>query len=459
MVQPINYGAVLAPTSPLDPDAFMRGAQGGQVLVQNMQNRQIAQAQAEQAQAQAMKAQTDARLAIEAARAKAQADAERKAALAKLSQPGTPLAEFGRVAVIYPEISEQIKRSQDMLTDAERQTKFTVGARALALHEAGMTEEAAALLEEESARNEASGRPEEAKSYSLNAQAMRKAPTQARSVIATFLASADPEKFAQIEADISSNPATVAKREAEAGIATVQELSEGETRQADIDFKKAQTAKIRAETAAMVRAMNAAKDPTAPPRPLETDERKSVNEAAKEAVALGAKAENLDSLAAKIEADAKAKGTWQKASDAAMSMMDPTGLGKMAERKIRTFMGTEDQETELYNEFERFKASGVVEALPQGAASDNDISMIRAGFPGANANDAYKAKWLRAYASVTKDIQRVKRAETIWQSANQGGGLGPAQRDFILDGKPVRAGQSFVDFVAKPRKDSRFKSQ
>ena len=92
MVQPINYGAVLAPTSPLDPDAFMRGAQGGQVLVQNMQNRQIAQAQAEQAQAMAMKAQTDARLAIEAARAKAQADAERKAALAKLSQPGTPLA-------------------------------------------------------------------------------------------------------------------------------------------------------------------------------------------------------------------------------------------------------------------------------------------------------------------------------------------------------------------------------
>lgn len=459
MVQPINYGALLAPTTPLDPDAFLRGAQGGQVIAQNMQNRQVAQAQSEQARAMQIKAQTDARLAIEAAAKKAEQDAKRAADLQLLRQPGTSLSEFARVTALYPEISEPLKRSFDMLSEAEKKTKFEVGARALSAVESGDSELAAKLLEDEAARNEASGRMEDARTYRLNAEGIRKAPTDARAVIATFVSAADPERFAQVQADLASNPAIVAKREAEAGIATVQELSEGKSREADIEKTKAETAKIRAETAAMVKAMNAAKDPTAPPKPLETDERKSVNEAAKEAVMLGAKAESLESLASKIEADAIEKGTWQVAGDAAMSMMDPTGIGKMVERKVRTFMGTEDQETSLYNEFERFKASGIVEALPQGAASDNDIAMIKAGFPGANANDAYKADWLRAYARVTKDIQRVKRAETIWQSANQGGGLGPAQRDFVLDGKPVRAGMSFVDFVAKPRKDSRFKSQ
>lgn len=440
MVQPYNYGALLAPTTPLDGDAFLRGAQSGQVLVQNAQNRQIAQAQAQEAQVKAQ-------IAIQQAREKAEYERRKAADLAKLAAPGTPLSEFARTTALYPEISEQLKRSYDMLSDAEKKTKYEVGARALALVEAGDNEAAAALLEEEAERNKVSGREEDARTYGLNAQALRKVPTQARALIGTFMASADPEKFAQIEADIRSNPAVVTKREAEADKSTIESLALGKEKEAETDYKKAMTAKIRAETAGLYRALNEARGDAG--KPLETDERKSVNEAAKEAVTLGAKAEGLRNLASRIEREAKAKGTWQKAGDVAVDIMDFTGLGRAAERKIRTWTGNENEDTILYNEFERFKASGIVDALPTGAASDNDIKLIKAGFPGANANDAYKAKWLNAYANVTEDIRRVKRAETLWQSANQGGGLGPAQRAFVIDGKKVKPGMSFVDFVAK----------
>jgi hypothetical protein len=456
MVQPINYGAVLAPTSPLDPDAFMRGAQGGQVLVQNMQNRQIAQAQAEQAQAQAMKAQTDARLAIEAAQAKAQADAERKAALAKLSQPGTPLAEFGRVAVIYPEISEQIKRSQDMLTDAEKQTKFTVGARALSALETGNGEAAAALLEEEAARNEASGRNEDARSYRLNAEAIRKAPEQARAVLATYLAGADPQNFAKIEADIRANPATVEKIEADAGKATVQALAEGQVIDAEIGLKRAQAAKYRADIAIDARRMNLDEKKAQADwnkmmmeaaqagagAPLETDERKAVSEAAKEAVVLNGSADATEALAAKM-AGAANRG-------------ESSGIRGGLVRKWETFIGNESEMTQLRNEANQFITKGVVDSLPAGAASENDVSMVKAGFPGENADTAYVAKWLKAYANVKRSAAKVKRAESIWTSANQGGGLGPARRAFTLDGKQVNPGDSFVDFVAPPKAASKF---
>lgn len=456
MVQPINYGALLAPTTPLDPDAFLRGAQGGQVIAQNMQNRQVAQAQSEQARAMQMKAQTDARLAIEAAAKKAEYERQKQADLALLRNPKTPLTEFGRVAVLYPENSEQIKRSQEGISDAEKAAKFEFGSRVLALHEAGMTEEAAQMLEREAARNEVKGMSEQARALGLHAQGMRKDPTQVRTFIASYLASADPEKFAQTEADIASNPAVVAKREAEAGRATVQELAEGQMLDADIGLKRAQAAKYRADIAIDARRMNLDEKKAQADwnkmmqeaaqagagAPLETDERKAVGEAAKEAVVLNGSADGIRILADKMRKQAAAGG--------------PSGVRGGLVRKWETFVGNESETTQLRNEFNRFTAQGVVEALPPGAASDRDIGMVRAGFPGENADAAYVASWLDSYERVKRAAAKVKRAESIWLSANQGGSLGPARRAFVLDGKQVNPGDTFVDFVAPPKAASKF---
>lgn len=450
MVQPINYGALLAPTTPLDPSAFLQGAQAGQVIAGNIQNRQVAEAQMAQAQVQA-------RLAQEAARAKAEADAARKADLARLADPSTPLADFARVTAKYPEISEGLKRSYDMLTDAEKQTKYAVGARALSAVEAGDTETAAALLEEEAARNEASGRTDDARTYRLNAEGVRKVPTQARALIATFLASTDPEKFAKIEADIRSNPATVAKADAEAFKAEVQSLAEGQQIEAELNLKRAQTAKLRSDIANdakrvgldakrleldWMKAMREAAQAAGGALPLETDERKAVGDAAKEAVVLNGSADATETLAAKMS-DAAARG-------------EASGIRGGLMRKWETFIGNESEMTQLRNEANQFITKGVVDALPAGAASENDVRMVKAGFPGENADTAYVSKWLKSYANVKRAAAKVKRAESIWISANQGGGLGPAKRAFVLDGKQVNPGDSFVDFVAVPKARSKF---
>lgn len=451
MVQPINYGAFLAPTTPLDGSAFLQGAQAGQVIAGNLQQRQVAEAQSAALQQQA-------RIAQEQARAKAEADARRQADLAKLSQPTTSLTEFARISSLYPEISEGLKRSYDMLSAAERETKYTVGARALSALESGNGEVAAKILEEEAARNEASGRVDDARTYRLNAEAITKAPEKARAVIATFLAATDPEKFAKIEADIRSNPATVQKAEADAFKAEVQSLAEGQQIEADLGLKRAQAAKFRSDIAIDARRMNLDEKKAQAEWnkmmmeaaqagagvPLETDERKAVGEAAKEAVVLNGSADSTAVLANKMR-DLAARG-------------ESSGVRGALVRKWETFIGNESETTQLRNEANQFIAKGIVDSLPAGAASDNDIRMVKSGFPSENADAGYVANWLDSYARVKRAAAKVKRAESVWIAANQGGSLGPARRAFVVDGRQVNPGDTFVDFVAtpQPQQKSRF---
>lgn len=444
MVQPINYGALLATPTPLDGSAFLHGAQAGQVIAGNLQNRQVAEAQSAALQQQA-------RIAQEQARAKAEADARRQADLAKLSQPTTSLTEFARISAQYPDISEGLKRSYDMLSAAERETKYTVGARALSALESGNGEVAAKILEEEAARNEASGRVDDARTYRLNAEAITKAPEKARAVIATFLAATDPEKFAKVEADIRSNPATVQKAEADADKALVQSMAEGKKIATELALTQAQTFKLYKDAERDAAMLGLERDKLALMQlkaqqeamalaggaPLETDERKAVGEAANVAIKEAAGANRVEALAVRMRDLAAKEGA--------------SGVAARAKRTFQEFIGSEDESTALRKEFESFINQGVVDNLPPGAASEKDVSMVRAGFPGAGASAEYAANWLESYARVKRDVAKVKRAESMWIAANQGGSIGPARRAFVIDGKQVNPGDNFVDFVAAPK--------
>jgi hypothetical protein len=451
MVQPYNYGALLAPTTPLDGSAFLQGAQAGQVIAGNLQQRQVAEAQSAALQQQA-------RIAQEQARAKAERDAARNAALAQLTKPGSRREDFARVAIEFPEIQEQLQKSVAMMSDAERATKYEVGARVLSAIEAGRPEIAYGVLEAEAKRNEVSGRPDEAVAFRQRIEDLKADAPGARARIGVWLAATDPEKFAKIEADIRSNPATVQKAEADADKALMQSMAEGKKIATELALTQAQTFKLYKDAERDAAMLGIERDKLALMQlkaqqeamalaggaPLETDERKAVGEAANVAIKEGAGADRVAALAVRMRDLARKEGA--------------SGVVARATRTFQEFFGSEDESTALRKEFESFINQGVVDNLPPGAASENDVAMVRAGFPGAGASAEYAANWLDSYARVKRDVAKVKRAESMWIAANQGGSIGPARRSFVIDGRQVNPGDNFVDFVAtpQPQQKSRF---
>lgn len=175
----------------------------------------------------AMRAQQDARAEAEKA---ALAKAKMNADLAALSQNPTTDA-IGRMSLKYPQLSEQFKRSFDILDPAQKQTKLEHASQVYAAINSGKLDVAQKILNDQAAALRNSGNEKDAKAAEIMATLVRDHPEMAKTSAGLILSAAvGPDKFAATYGAVGGEkraqeqaPAALRKVTAEAGGAESEE--------------------------------------------------------------------------------------------------------------------------------------------------------------------------------------------------------------------------------------------
>jgi hypothetical protein len=169
-MQPNDYTSAFA-NIPSPNDSFMKGVQNGAALQQLQAQRQ--QQAAAQQQAQQMNSD-----------------------LAALSQNPTSEA-IGKMSIKYPHLSEQFKRSFDILDPVQKQARLSQAGQVYAALHSGAPDVAQRLLKEQAAAARNSGLEQEAKEAETMASLIEAHPEFAKTSAGLMISAAmGPEKFA-----------------------------------------------------------------------------------------------------------------------------------------------------------------------------------------------------------------------------------------------------------------------
>jgi hypothetical protein len=127
----------------------------------------------------------------------AQAQAQLQADLSQLGTNPTP-AGLAQLMVKYPSMSEQFKRTYDVLSAEQQRSRVNQASQVYAALEAGHPDMAQRILKEQAVAYRNSGMEREAKTLDDLAEMVRLSPETARTSTGLFLASAmGPEKFTE----------------------------------------------------------------------------------------------------------------------------------------------------------------------------------------------------------------------------------------------------------------------
>lgn len=212
-----------------DPSqAVMGGMQNTLALSNVMSQRNLAEQQAMQVQ-QAREQQ-----------------AAMQAELGELSKNPSPAA-LSSMMVKYPQLSEQFKRTHDVLSTEEQKAKVSTVMPIYAALESGNTEIATRLLEENATALENSGKPEEAKTARVMLEIAKTRPDALKASSGMFLAHAmGPEKFTETFTKMGGESRAVAEEGRKVEKAPF-ELSEAQSKatKAAVDAKFAESNAVK----------------------------------------------------------------------------------------------------------------------------------------------------------------------------------------------------------------------
>ena len=131
--------------------------------------------------------------------------------LARLSaNPSAGAEDYSNMMNKYPQLSEQIKRSYDVLSEGKKQTAVTEAGQVHSSINAGRKDIALKILEDKKTAAINSGDEEEAKKADVMIQLIKTNSGAARTSAAMFLATTDPDKIS----DILSKVQTTEREEA-----------------------------------------------------------------------------------------------------------------------------------------------------------------------------------------------------------------------------------------------------
>lgn len=166
----------------------------------------------------------------------AAAQAQLQADLSQLGTNPTP-AGLAQLMVKYPSMSEQFKRTYDVLDSEQQKSRVSQASQVYAALESGQPEMAQRILQEQATAYRNSGMEREAKTLDDLAEMARLSPETARTSTGLFLASAmGPEKFTETFTKLQSE-----RREAELQPSQLTE-SQAKARQAAVkaDFAESE---------------------------------------------------------------------------------------------------------------------------------------------------------------------------------------------------------------------------
>jgi flagellar basal body rod protein FlgC len=306
------------------------------------------------------------------------------------------------------------------------------------------------------------GQEETAKHLRILAQNIRTNPGGSALQLSTYLLAADPEQFGKISDNIANAESTAVEAKAKAGQAQAeQKIKEATAKYADdqafanLGYTNEQIKSLRNQTAIAAKRLQLDREEfnqrVEEAKQAREDKRAEMPDAIRKAV----DAAVIDGTAATMQAeeiDAIAEG-WEEYDRP--GNLSSSGARAAANEAIKSFFGSQDNVSALRKRTDALVNKLVVTNLPPGAASENDVKMVKGGFPDQYAPPEEKAAFLRSLSKVQKAVAQQKAIEADYQSQNFG--LTNAKRDLVIDGVAVPAGTPYraasaMVFKAKKKK-------
>ena len=357
------------------------------------------------------------------------------------------LQNVSQLSIAFPEISEQLGRSFNMLQPAQQQAKLQTAIPVYAAAENGRYDVAANLLEQHAAALRNSGQTDEADSTQQMADMFRNNPGQAHTLAGLTLSAAlGPDKFQSTfsalpaaQTGFGSVDANVQKAGAEANTASA-------TAAAAPGKLAAETAQINSNIANQAGRLNLDYDTLRTQTQLKLQELQQqygkppdsvvpvINDAMTNAAASEQGANRYLDLANRIDAAGLGHGLAGSAADV-----------------FAKATGTENGAQALKQEYARIvnnQALSQVKDALGGRVTDTDMKVAMGPVPDPNSDPSVVSAYLRGNAKLMQLAAAQAQSKGEWLAqVGQAGSLGRAPKDITVMGTQVPAGSNYADFA------------
>ena len=380
-----------------------------------------------------------------------QAQLQMQQDLAKLAtNPDAGAQDYASMMVRYPQLSEHFKRSWDVLSADQQQSKLSQATQVYSALQTGNNDVAVDLLNKQAQAYRNAGKDQPAKDAETMAKLIQMRPDVAKTSAALGLSAIlGPDKFATTFATLGDQqraqelqPGKVALGNAEATIKQAEARNTPQRLALESQLKGAQIRDIDSNIATRAGQLGLDRD-------------KLQSEVEMKLYELGQKNNQLDDGAKKIINDSTVGAV--AATQASGQMLDlATRLEKQgggygafstASEWLKGATGNQDVVTQIRQEYARIRNNQALKMLPPGPASDKDIAMAMQGFPKETADAATMASFLRGMAKLNQYTAATENAKSEW--VNAVGHLGKPKQDINVGGVNVPAGTTFADFASK----------
>lgn len=328
------------------------------------------------------------------------------------------------LTALPPQSAEQLRKHYEGMGAERRQETIGFGGQMFSLIMSGRTDLAKELATTRGAAARNAGDQANADLMDRVAQLVEVNPAAARDLLAVSIGATEEGRRA-IDSVFAARGAPTAERTAVAGArqaeatATTTEAQAGvapEAAAAEAARKRAEVEKIYAEISDKQ-------------GEIPESARTIVNQSADALFAARSRAQNAASLSERF------RNAWQ----------DGNGLFTRAGDALGDAFGSQSEQRQVRQDFERLRTSEIVKNLPPGPATDRDIEIISRGFPPPTADVETIKAFLSSVERVAKYDEAYQDARGQWAAAN--GQLGPSRRDFTIDGIQVPRGTTFANFA------------
>lgn len=394
------------------------------------------------------------------------------------SLASNPTAEnYTKVMTMYPQLSENLKRSYETMTDGAKRMAVNTATQGALLLDANDADGAKALFESRAKAFENAGDIDQANAYKAVAKMAIANPEQAKlSALMIAGQGLEGDQFAEFFGKMGKErrDQQLFPTELKQANANVQKTY------ADIGQTQAQTGLVQQQTATEQQntAIKKAEAENAPEYySLRNDQVDAEISKIKSDERLGMLNYELDSD--KLDADLEwryeeldRKGTTldgegqKQVNDA---VLESTTLATLAQQQkdlankarnsgqagglisagwegLKNALGVETERSDMVREVTKMINSEVIKGLPPGPATDKDVELIRKGFPPATADGKTIGRFLDAMSNVNMAAAANKQMQAEWQSQN--GNLGNSKRDLDVLGVRVPKGMTYQEFAS-----------
>lgn len=356
------------------------------------------------------------------------------------NNPNASAQDYASIMVKYPQLADHFKKSWDILSADQQQSKLNHSTQVYAALQSGNPQVAVDLLNKQSEAYVNSGKKEDAQAASHLAQMIQIDPNTAKTTAGLMLSSImGPEKFASTFATLGEQqraqdqaPATLATKKAEAIIKGVEAKNAPQKAALDnanvVSQINERSQRLGLDRDKLTSDIQLKLSEMNPAFKLDEGAKKIINDSTIASVAAEQSSNQMNDLATRIEQEAMKSGVTAKGAEL-----------------YKSLTGNQDAITQLRQEYTRIRSQGVLKNLPPGPASDKDIQMAQKGFPEDTADPAQMAQFLRGMAKIQQYDGINKSAQAEW--VNAVGHMGKPKTDIEVEGVKIPAGSTFGDFA------------